>query len=164
MQRLLKEGDGEVQVNLTENQVAFIVDATTLVSRVIDGQFPNYEKVIPKEVERTITANTKDLVNILKRVSIVARQNAEKAVFTLEKGNLVVSAESQEVGQGSEELEVQLEGDAIEIAFNVRYMIDALSVIEMENSTIELTGALNPGVIKPQHSDDFVYVVMPMQI
>jgi len=88
LQRLLKEGDGEVQVNLTENQVAFIVDATTLVSRVIDGQFPNYEKVIPKDVERTITANTKDLANILRRVSIVARQNAEKAVFTLEKGGI----------------------------------------------------------------------------
>lgn len=164
LQRLLKDGESEVTLHLTENQVAFITESATLVSRVIDGQFPNYEKVVPKEAERTIIASTRELVGVLKRVAIVARQNAEKVVLTVDRETLALNAESQEVGQGSEELSVRLEGEPLEIAFNVRYLIDALSVIDTENSVLQLTGALNPGIVKPEHDEEFVYVVMPMQI
>ncbi len=164
LQRLLKEGDSEVLIHLTENQVAFITEQATLISRVIDGQFPNYEKVIPQDTERAVTVNSKEFLGVLKRVAIVARQNAEKVVLTIDRETMALSAESQEVGHGKEEMAIRLDGEPLEIAFNVRYLIDALSVLDAENTVLQLTGALNPGLVKPEHDEEFVYVVMPMQI
>jgi len=162
--RLLRDSDEPVRIYLAESQVAFSVDATTVVCRLIDGQFPSYEKVIPKEAERKITANASELTTALKRALIVARENAEKTVLRVDQETMVISAESAEIGQGREEVAVRLDGEPIEIAFNARYLVEALSVIQTEEAVLEFNGALNPGVIRALNSEDFLYVVMPMQV
>jgi len=163
------DADTPVRISLASNQIEFVRDNVTLVSRVIDGQFPNYEKVIPREVERRITASVSQLLSTLRRVAIVARENANKAIMTARGDRMIIEAESQEVGRGYEEIPIRLEGDEIEIAFNVEYIIDVLNVLESEEVTLELTGPLNPGVFRPAgedtstQDDEYLYVVMPMQ-
>lgn len=166
--RLLKDTEDPVEVRVTENQVAFCAGDTMVVSRVIDGQFPAYEKVIPKEPQRNMRVGTQELLSLLKRVAIVARQNNDKAVFSLQEQSLIVRAESREVGTAEEELAVKVEGEPVEIAFNVQFLIDALNVLDCEETLMELSGTQYPGVLKKgtagEAGEDFLYVVMPMQI
>lgn len=169
LMRVLSDSEEEtVRMHVTESQVQFAIakseagTSMTLVSRVLDGQFPNYEKVIPKEAERKITVSAKEFASALRRVAIVARENAEKAVFRTQGDVVVITAESHEVGKAHEEVSISMEGPDIEIAFNVRYLIEALSAIDSETITLEMTQPLSPGVIKSADNEDWLYVVMPM--
>lgn len=171
LQRVLhEESETPVKVSLAENQIQFGLDGVTIVSRVIDGQFPNYEKVIPRDHERRIVVDLKEFSTVLKRVAIVARENANKAIFRTEGDRLIMTAESQEVGRAYEEVMIKLEGEDIEIAFNVQYLTEVLSVLDSEQVVLELTGPLNPGVLRPGgkpsagDQDEYIYVLMPMQI
>jgi DNA polymerase-3 subunit beta len=169
--RVLSDSEEEtVRVHFTDSQVQFAIARTesgtamTLVSRVLDGQFPNYENAIPKDAERKLTVDAKEFNSALRRVAIVARENMEKAVFRTQGDVVVITAESPEVGKAHEEVPATLEGGDIEIAFNVRYLIEALGNIEGDTVTLELTQPFLPGVLKSTASEDWLYVVMPMTI
>ena len=142
------------------------MDGLLLVSRLIEGQFPNFERVIPTETPTRITANREELVGAVRRAAIVARAEANKLIFRPgeSKDILVISAESGEVGKAHEEVTINLEGEAVEIAFNAEYLTDALTVMDSESVEIGLGGPLNPGLIRPAGATDCLYVVMPMQI
>jgi len=165
LERVLKDSmDDTVHIRFGPSQAQFETAEVTLVSRVLDGQFPNYDKVIPKNADRKITFDRNEFLNAVRRVYIVARGAAEKAVVT-SKGNLLeMTAESAEVGRAFEEVPVTMDGDDITIAFNARYLMEALGVIDNEQASLELTGPLNPGILKAGTSNDFIYVVMPMQV
>jgi DNA polymerase-3 subunit beta len=151
-------------VRVSNSQAQFETSDVTLVSRLLDGQFPNYDKVIPKNAERKIHFDRAQLLNAVRRVNIVAKGSAEKAILTT-KGNLVeMTAESPDVGKAFEEVPVSMDGGDITIAFNARYLQEVLSILDGEQVTLELTGALNPGILRPSNSDGFLYVVMPMQV
>lgn len=165
LERVLKDSmDDSVHIRFGPSQAQFETSEVTLVSRVLDGQFPNYDKVIPKNAERKITFDRNEFLNAVRRVYIVARGSAEKAVLA-SKGNLLeMTAESPEVGRAYEEVPVTMDGSDITIAFNARYMMEALNVLDNEEASLELTGPLNPGILKAGASNDFIYVVMPMQV
>jgi DNA polymerase-3 subunit beta len=169
--RVLSDSEEQtVRVHVTESQVQFSVAnpetgvSMVLVSRVLDGQFPNYEKVIPKDAERKLTCDAKEFNSALRRVAIVARASSEKAIFRTQGDTVIITAESPEVGKAHEEVPAMLEGSDIEIAFNVRYLIEALGNIEGETITLELTQPLSPGVLKSPDNENWLYVVMPMAI
>ncbi|MFQ6132159.1 MAG: DNA polymerase III subunit beta [Armatimonadota bacterium] len=163
--RILQEGSEDpVEVRVTDTQIQFLADTTSLQSRLIEGQFPNYEKVVPESAERTIRVEVAAFQDALRRALIVAREDANRVVLAASEGLLTITADSQDVGRGQEEVEIDLEGEALEIAFNGRYLLDVLAVMEAENAEIELTGALNPGTIRPQDDANYTYVLMPMQI
>lgn len=171
LMRVLSDSEEEtVQMHVAETQVQFAIakseagTSMTLVSRVLDGQFPNYERVIPKDAERKITASAKEFAAALRRVAIVARKNAEKAIFRTQGDVIIITAESPEVGKAHEEVPISMEGPDIEIAFNVRYLIEALGAIDSETITLELTQPLSSGVLKAEGDEDWLYVVMPMAI
>lgn len=165
LQRVLKDSSEEVvQVHISNSQAQFQTHEVTLVSRLLDGQFPNYEKVIPKNVERKVRFNREQLLSAVRRVYIVAKGSAEKAVLAT-KGNLVeITAESPDVGRAFEEVPVTMDGGDITIAFNARYLLEVLGILDSEEVVLELTGALNPGILRPSNSEEFLYVVMPMQV
>jgi DNA polymerase-3 subunit beta len=165
LERVLKDSSDEmVHVRVSNSQAQFETSDVTLVSRLLDGQFPNYDKVIPKNAERKIHFDRAQLLNAVRRVNIVAKGSAEKAILTT-KGNLVeMTAESPDVGKAFEEVPVTMDGGDITIAFNARYLQEVLSILDGEQVTLELTGALNPGILRPSNSDGFLYVVMPMQV
>lgn len=162
--RVVPEGEGTVSVGISNSQVKFKVGDTILISRLIEGQFPNFEKVIPTEHNKKLTIPAEQFESSLKRVSIVARENSNRAVIQTEDGKLTITAESGSVGKAHEEVEIVKEGEDIKMAFSAKYLLDALAVIDTEAVEMELTGEVNQAVMKPQGQEDYIYVVMPMQV
>lgn len=162
--RIVPEGKGTIEVKIAASQVMFKVGETSLISRLIEGQFPNYEKVIPLEHNKKLTIPTDQFLQSVKRVEIVARENSHKTIIEIADGTLTVTAESGNVGRAHEEVEVIKEGDDTKMAFNARYLLDVLNVIDTEAIDVELSGESSPAVIRPQGQFDYTYVLMPMQI
>jgi DNA polymerase-3 subunit beta len=164
--RLLDPANEEtpVRVSAGEQQVRFEVGPYILISRLIEGQFPNYERVIPAESGRRIKVDREDLQGAIRRAAIVARAEASKLLFRTQEGVLTITAESGDVGRAKEELAAEVEGEEIEIAFNAEYLSDVLGVIGSEVVVWELTGSLSQGLLKGADDPDYLYVVMPMQL
>ena len=165
LSRLLSDEDeNPVKISITDSQIKFIVNGVVIVSRLIEGQFPNYDRVIPAEHQKTLTIPTDELLSKVRRASIVARENANRIVLTTENDRLILTAQSGDIGKAYEELEIVKEGEDIEIAFNAKYLLDFLNVVPSDGIRVELTGNLNPGLMKPVDGEDYIYVLMPMQI
>ena len=161
--RITPEGEGTVAVSVSSSQVMFKVDDTILISRLIDGQFPNFEKVVPTEYSKKLTVPTEPFLQSVRRVAIVARENSNRTILHTEDGKLVLSAESGNLGKAHEEVEVIKEGDDLKMAFNAKYLLDVLNVLETEAIEIELTGEVSQALLRPQGQEGYVYVLMPMQ-
>jgi DNA polymerase-3 subunit beta len=168
LRSLSAEPEPTARLHLGENQAVFDLGHVIITSRVIEGQFPNYERVIPSEAEHTLRADRHELLAALRRADIVARTEANKVILRLEPGSLQIEAESAEIGRAHEEVPIEIEGEQTEIAFNAEYLIDALEVITEERVQIDLTGPLSPGVVKPlsagRGESPFLYIIMPMQL
>ncbi|HHU31797.1 MAG: DNA polymerase III subunit beta [Zhaonellaceae bacterium] len=160
--------DNQIEISFADNQVLFKVDSTILVSRLIEGQFPNYNQVIPKDYSSRIRVLTKDLLNSAERASLLARdefKNRSNVIkLNISGNNLTVTSKSAEVGNLHEELPIYLEGEPAEIAFNARYLIDVLKVIDQEEIHLDLTGSLSPGIIRPAEDKHVLFLVLPIRI
>ncbi len=144
---------------------AFFKRGDVLLSvKLADEQFPPYDKVIPKNHDRTVVVQRGPLVDCLRRISLVANDKSGAVRFGVEPGTVRITSENPDVGEGSEELDVDFAGEAVEIGFNARYLLDALSAIAEDEVVLELGGNLDPGVIKPHGPTDFIGVIMPMRI
>jgi DNA polymerase-3 subunit beta len=176
--RQLSDSEGDVRITLSPNQVRFELpgeDEVQIVSRLIEGQFPNYQRVVPSEFHKKLSIQTQPLLRAVRRASIVARDSANRVVLRTEDDRLVLTAENQMVGSAYEEVEVAREGDDVEIAFNAKYLLDVLNVLEEDGLHLELTEPLKPGVLRPVPNaprdgdsaalaPDYLCVLMPMQI
>lgn len=162
--RIVPDGNGTVFVGISQSQVKFKVDDTILISRLIEGQFPNFEKVIPQQHTKSLTIPTAQFLQSVKRAAIVARENNNRTIMHSENDKLIVTAESGNVGKAHEEVEIIKEGEDLKMAFNAKYLLDVLNVIDTEALEMELNGDVSPAVIRPQGQDDYTYVLMPMQI
>lgn len=162
--RMLEDEDTGVNISIAENQIKFQINGTSIVSRLIEGQFPNYERIIPQQTEKKLTMPADALLSTVRRASIVARENANRVILRTEGDRMTVTAESGDVGKAYDELEIVKEGGDIEIAFNAKYLMEYLSVVDTEGIAMELSGPLSAGLIKQVGKDDYIYVVMPMQI
>ncbi|WP_309694059.1 DNA polymerase III subunit beta [Armatimonas sp.] len=161
----LAQGQARFEVN-KKNSNGETVATTTLITRLIEGQFPNYERVIPSGHDRKLTLETAEFQKAVKRVAIVARENANRIVLETEGAQLAMSAESGTIGSARDEIEVAREGDDIQIAFNAKYLGDVLAAIETEGVVLELTEPLRPGILRPigDNAADYLCVLMPMQV
>jgi DNA polymerase-3 subunit beta len=167
-------GDQKEPISLTlppgRGQAIFHLSDVDLVSQLIDGTFPDYDQIIPSSrTTRTVTS-TAEMQAACKAADIIAREAAHTArlrVFPddeLAPGHMVVAATSAETGDNETEIDALVEGDPIEVAFNVKYLNDVLSVIDTPQVALETISDSSPGVIKPVGRDDFVHVIMPMQL
>lgn len=144
---------------------AFFKRADVLLSvKLADEQFPPYGKVIPQSSDRRVVVSRGLLLEALKRISLVASDKSGAVRFSVEPGILRITSENPDVGEGAEELDVDFAGEPVEIGFNARYVMDALNPIVEDEVAFELSGQLDPGVIKPVGPTDFVGVIMPMRI
>ncbi len=132
--------------------------------KLADEQFPPYAKVIPQSHSRRVVASRELLVDSLRRISLVASDKSGGVRLSLEPGKLEIVSENPDVGEGSEELEVDFAGEKVAIGFNARYLLEALSALPDDEVALELGGDLDPGVIKPVAGAHFVGVIMPMRI
>lgn len=162
--RLLGSSDDTVEVTVGTGQIRFSTGRVQLISRLIEGQFPAFERVIPQETHKHMAANRQEFYDAVRRASIVARAESNKLILKSEDSTLIITAKTGEVGEAREELTINLEGEPVGIAFNAEYLQDVLAVLDTETVEIGLTGPLNPGLLKAEGEPDYIYVVMPMQM
>lgn len=143
----------------------FVRDDLSLSVKLADENFPPYSKVIPTKQSRTVVAARAPLVEALRRISLVANDKSGGVQLMIEPGLLRIQSQNPEVGEGSEEVDVDYAGDELRIGFNARYLLDALSALPHDEVAIELSGERDPGVLKPMgDGSEFVGVIMPMRI
>ncbi len=163
---LVTEGLGAdvVKISVTENQVAFKLGETVIISRLIDGHFPNYDQVIPKSAEIRVQLAAKDLLTMTQRAALGSGDRGGAVRFSLEKGRLRATGSAQGRVEVEDELPADYAGATLEIAFNPQFVLDVLKNIDASQVWLELTTSLNPGVIRPVGDDQMLSVIMPMRI
>jgi len=162
----IKEDEGNVRVFVSEenNQILFAQGETTLVGRLIDSEYPDYQKIIPAQFETKVDLNREQLLNAIKICTVFARETANIIKFTIKKEKLIVSANSPSVGEDNVEIEAKTTGEENEIAFNAKYLLDVLAGVNKEDLIFEMTGPLNPGVFKIKNDDSFLHLIMPIRV
>ena len=153
----------KLEIGATQNQIVFRLADVVVVSRLIDGKFPNFEKVVPKEWSKKITVPTDALMIACKRCLAVAGDSKRLLLGTSDQ-QLHIKAESGGTGRGHETVDVLKEGDDIEIAFDGKLLVEFLGIVNAEAVSIELTAPLSPGVIRPIDGESLTYVQMPMHL
>lgn len=166
--RIFRPEDNLLEVRIAQNQILFQADSIMLVSRLIEGQFPNYELVIPKEHTSRIRILKKAFHDSVERASLLAKDDVKTRSnvikLTVAGNNLIINSKSAEIGNLHEEIPVYLEGEDAEIAFNARYLSDVLRVIDEEEIVFDLTGPLSAGIIKPLNNDNALFLVLPIRM
>jgi DNA polymerase-3 subunit beta len=164
--RLLGEGGEDVRFEKGENHLFFEVAGRVLVSRTIDGQFPAFERVIPKSNDKSIAFDRDRLTNAVKRVALLSNERSRAVRFQIEKNEVVVTSNSSEFGEAKEVLPVDYAGVALTICFNAQYVLDFLSVADTETVVLEFKDEMSQAVMKPVGAVgyEYTYVIMPMRI
>jgi DNA polymerase-3 subunit beta len=147
-------------------QVVFLWADQVLTSRSLDGTYPNYRQLIPDSFSRTISLDRRAFVSGLERVAVLADQHNNVVKLSAEpaSGQLVIQADAQDVGSGSEALAASINGDAIQIAFNVRYLLDGLKAMACDQVLLQCNAPTTPAILTPADGVQFTYLVMPVQI
>ena len=163
IQRVLGAGE-DVQLAITENQFILQMPNFVMTARLIEGQFPNYDAVIPRAHPGKLALGRGALAAALRRVSVMAEERNKPVKLVLADGAMRLAASSSDLGEAEETLEVDYRGEEVTIGFNSRYLLDALSPIEEDGIVFEFKDALSPGVIKSNENDGYCCVIMPMRI
>jgi DNA polymerase-3 subunit beta len=153
----------DCSLSATENQVFFDLGETRFVSRLLEGQFPPYEQIVPSKFRTQITLGTGDFHDACERASLLSVDNDRTIKMEAKEDLLVITSSTPEVGKVREEVECSVEGDALEIAFNARYLIDGLEAIDSEKVLFQANGPYSPCCIKPRDNDNNIYVAMPLR-
>jgi len=153
-----------VRICLDDNRIIFDVGDTTLVSRLIEGEYPDYERVIPVENSIRLTIETQKLLSIVKRIGTMANPKTPGLTMETTGDVLKVEASTPEYGEGYEETHVKKEGDDISIGLNAQYLIDILKATDKEEMTLSMSDPLKPVLMKPVGSNGYVCVIMPMRL
>jgi DNA polymerase III subunit beta len=164
--RLLTEGDTAVAYERGENHLFFDVGGRKLISRMIDGQFPAYERVIPKGNDKHIEFERDRLTSAVKRVQILSNERSRAVKFIVEKGKVEVTSSSPELGEAHETLPVDYSGTSLQICFNAQYVLDFLAVVSTDVVALELKDEVSQAVMTPVGAEgyEYTYVIMPMRV
>lgn len=161
LSKLLEE-EGEVKIVFSENQVLFDLGNTVIMSRLIEGEFPNYEQVIPKEVDEKVVVDKNAFLAATRRASILTNQDSMAIKLDIVKDKMEISKNTPYMGEVREELGISYKGKDISVGFNPGYIIEILKNIDTNEVALELADSDRPGVIRL--GNEYVYVVLPMQI
>lgn len=166
-------GGGEIKIALLENQIAFASESITLISRLIEGEYPDYNAVMAPVLSNEIelVANTEQLLSVIRRVSLLANPNTPSIRVESKEAELNVSASTPELGEAQEQMEVSSSGGNVEIAFNARFIMDVLRNIDSDDVLLKFRDSLSPVLVKPSKDSeeeddkqDYMCVIMPMRV
>jgi DNA polymerase-3 subunit beta len=161
LSRMVSE-EGDIKMSVSENQVAFEVGGTLLVSKLIEGNYPNYRQVIPPEAKERITLERESFLNTVHRVSLLSSEKSNSVKLVFSKNNIDIIANTPEVGEARESLPVNYKGRDFSVAFNPEFLMAPLRALPNDEVFLDLIDEMSPGVIKVQ--SPFLYVLMPMRI
>ncbi|NMB76002.1 MAG: DNA polymerase III subunit beta [Myxococcales bacterium] len=167
MQRLLESDQVKCKIGIDKNSLIFHMDSLTIVMRLLEGTFPEYNHVIPKDLKTKIVLDRKSFFESLRRVSILAQDRTDRTLsikLNLNKGKMQVTTNNPDLGEAREDISIDYNGKEFSVGFNARYLMDALSSIETEKVDFSIEDDLSPGMLKPFDDKTYTCVVMPMRI
>ena len=164
LRKLLDEATQQVTVSLSETKIRFAFDNAVVTSKLIDGTFPDYERVIPADNDKVLEVDCRALAQAVDRVSAISTEKSRAIKLAVEKGGLTLSASSPENGSAVEELEASYDSVAMEIGFNSRYLLEILAQIEGDAARFTMADSGSPTVVREVADDSAVYVLMPMRV
>ena len=164
--RLLAEGDGDIQFERGENHLFFDVGGRLLISRMIDGQFPAFERVIPKNNDKRVEFDRDRLTSAVKRVALLSNERSRAVKFSMDKGKVEIASSSPEFGEAKEVLMVDYADAPVTICFNAQYVVDFLNVVDTDSVVLEFKDEMSQAVMKPAAAEgyEYTYVIMPMRV
>lgn len=164
IRKLLDETTAGVEISLSETQVRFAFDTIVLSSKLIDGTFPDYERVIPSDNDKILDVDRKLFAEAVDRVATISSEKSRAIKLSLNPGSLTLSANSAEQGTATEEIEVSYSAEPIEIGFNSRYLLDIAQQIESTGARLVLHDAASPTILRDPSDNSSLYVLMPMRV
>ncbi len=164
MRRLLEEADGEPLIGFTKNLMIFRKSGLLLTSRLIEGSYPNYQQILPKEHTKAVTAVKLELEGAIRRVAVLSRDKSSAVKVTVSGGNMTLFSSNPEYGEATEDIAVRYGGESLTTAFNARYLLDVLSVVDGESVTLQMESPLSPCLIREPGNPGFRCVVMPVKV
>jgi len=164
--RLLSEGDGDILYERGENHLFFNIGGRLLISRMIDGQFPAFERVIPKSNDKRVEFDRDRLTSAVRRVALLSNERSRAVKFTMDGGKVEIASSSPEFGEAKEVLMVDYTDAPVTICFNAQYVLDFLGVVETDSVALEFKDEMSQAVMKPIGAEgyDYTYVIMPMRV
>ncbi|TLY25625.1 MAG: DNA polymerase III subunit beta [Nitrospirae bacterium] len=164
MRRLLEEGDGEPLIGFTKNLLIFRKSGLLLTSRLMEGNYPNYQQVIPKEQGKRVTVDKAELEGALRRVAVLSRDKTNAVKVTFSSGHMTLFSSNPDFGEATEELPARYGGEPLTTGFNARYLLEVLGVIDEETVSLQMDTPLSPCLIREPGNAGFTCVVMPIKI
>jgi DNA polymerase-3 subunit beta len=164
LRKLIEETEDPVEVALSDTRIRFAFDAVTLSSKLIDGNFPDYQRVIPTGNDKSLIVDKRMFAEAVDRVSTIASEKSRAVKLSLKKNSMILSASSPEYGSASEELEVGYAGTPIEIGFNARYLLDITAQLQGSEAEFRLADAASPTLLGDAADASALYVLMPMRV
>ena len=164
VRRLVDDADDEVEVSVSESKIRFQIGGATLTSKLIDGSFPDYGRVIPKGNDRQLTIDNKAFEAAVDRVSTVSAERSRSVKLSISEGKVTLAVNSAETGQGHEEIECEYSEEPMEIGFNAKYLLDVTAQIEAEDAEFLLNDPASPALILDPGDAGARYVLMPLRV
>jgi len=164
IRKLIEDNESDVSISLSESKLCCKIGDTVLTTKLIDGTFPDYERVIPTGNDKLMNVNCRELAEVVDRVATISTEKSRSVKLQLKTRTLVLSANSPESGTAREELEVQYDSEDLEIGFNSRYLLDITNQIEGENIEFSLADPGSPTIVRDQDDNTSLYVLMPMRV
>ncbi|MBI5206400.1 MAG: DNA polymerase III subunit beta [Candidatus Firestonebacteria bacterium] len=157
--------DKDIEIKISENQVLFTMDSITIISRLIEGKFPDYNKIIPTNLTYKVRINCKEILHATRRVSLISSIKTAAIKYRFFENSMEIIAINPEEGEACENLSIkEYTGEDVTIGYNYRYMIDILKIMDTDEVYLEFISPLNPCVIRPQDKENFINVIMPMKV
>jgi len=147
-----------------EGQIGFFVGENEVYTRAIEGEYPAFDRIIPKSNTTSVSLGKEVLIKAVKTAAIFAKDNANIVKLRFDQNTMAVSANTPQVGESKIDVDVEIEGDGGDIAFNSRFLLDFLNNVNDEKLVFEMTGSLNPGVFKVAGDDSFLHIIMPVRV
>jgi len=166
MRHLLEEGDGEPLIGFTKNLMIFRKSGLLLTSRLMEGTYPNYQQVIPKDKEpdKRVTVSKPEIEGALRRVAVLSRDKTNAVKVTFAPGKITLFSSNPDFGEATEELPAQYKGETLSTGFNARYLLDVLGVVDGESVTMQMDAPLSPCLVREPGNSGFTCVVMPVKV
>jgi DNA polymerase-3 subunit beta len=164
LRRAIETREAPCAIGVHQGNFVLKADDVGISVKLIDGQFPPYDQVIPKDNDRALVLSRLALLDALRRVSLMSSDKTQGVRFAVEKGKLRIESDNPDLGAAKEEIDVPYKGSPVQIGFNARYFIELVSEMETPEVRLELSGELDPGVVRPADGSDYVGVVMPMRL